>query len=113
MVLTFCAKKPPIIGWEKVGDDYDIYTDVSNICDVQLEGNVPPQVEMGGDHVNTFLCEVTPTGTYRIPRTTSSIHLYEKFEVIDWHPIYPVKRNTTLPSWFYPDNYLSKSDLKS
>jgi hypothetical protein len=101
-------------GWERIGDAHGLYEKGPNkILDVELEGNLPPRVGMGGDHVNIFLCEVTPTGTYRIPGTVSPVHLYEKFEVTDWYPIYPVKRYTVfLPSWFYPNNYLSENDMK-
>lgn len=100
-------------GWEIVGNENGLYENPIAIADVQLEGNLPPGVGMIGegiDHVNVYLCIVTLTGTFRIEGTTSPIHEYEKFEVIDWYPIYPVKRDTLLPSWFYPQEYLAKSD---
>ena len=99
-------------GWERVGDEQGLYENLSVVRDVQLEGNLPPLTGIGGEHVNVFLCIVTPTGTYRIEGTTSPIYEYESFEVNDWYPIYPVKRDTIFPSWFYSKYYMSKADLK-
>lgn len=95
-------------GWEQVGDTSGYFKDES-IKDVNLFGNIPPTVSPGGDHVNTYLCQVQYTGLYSIEGNEEQ---YEEYKVLEWYPIYPVKRDTILPSWFYPDNYLSKYDLR-
>lgn len=99
-------------GWEKIGDKNGLYTDSKKIFDVKLEGNLPFGAKIGGENINIFLCIVEPIGKFRIQGTTSPIYLYDKFKVVDWYPIYPVKRETLLPSWFYPSKYLSKADFE-
>lgn len=93
-------------GWEQVGDKSGKFP-VDKVNDVHLIGNIPPVASIGGDHVNTFLCIVDYTGKYELK---NSIEIFDEYEVIDWYPIYPVKRDTILPSWIYPKGYLSKYD---
>lgn len=95
-------------GWEQVGDATGHFDDEEKE-DVNLIGNIPPTVSPGGDHVNTFLCQVQYSGYYKIEGSDIQ---YKEYKVLEWHPIYPVKRNTILPSCFYPDDYLSKYDFK-
>ena len=100
-------------GWEIVGDTNGFYENRGNVLDVKLEGDLPPTVGAGGEHVNVFLCKVELTGKYQIPGTISPNHIYDVFEVFEWYPIYPVKREEVfLPAWVYPDNYYSKYDMK-
>ena len=102
-------------GWEKVGDEHGLYDSYRMIYDVKLDGNIPHIIGMGGDHVNVYLCIVIRTGTYSFSGvdvlTSENDPVFERYEVIDWYPIYPVKRDTILPAWFFSNDYLSKYDL--
>lgn len=92
--------------WEQVGDKSGFFP-VDKVNDVHLFGNIPPEASIGGDHVNTFLCIVVYTGKYELK---NSIEIFDEYEVIEWYPLYPVKRDTILPSWIYPKGYFIKSD---
>jgi len=95
-------------GWEQIGDEQGyLASDKTN--DVYLVGNLPPSASIGGEHVNSYLCEVVNLGQAAFP-AIGDAELFDKYEVLEWHPIYPVKRDTLLPSWFYPQDYLSKGD---
>jgi len=93
-------------GWEQVGDDKGLFLS-EQLKDVHLIGKTPPLTSFGGDHVNTYLCEGDYNGKHKIE---GSSEIYNVFEVLEWYPIYPVKRDTILPSWLYPKGYLSKCD---
>lgn len=95
-------------GWEQVGDASG-YFDNERREDVYLIGNYPPNTSVGGEYANIFLCQVRYIGSYSMEG--SSVQ-YKEYEVLEWYPIYPVKRNTILPSWFYPDEYLTRYDMK-
>lgn len=94
-------------GWEQVGDATG-YFDDEEIEDVHLVGYIPPTFSPGGDHINTFLCQVQYLDYYEIEGSDIK---YKEYKVLDWYPIYPVKRYTILPSCFFPDDYISNYDL--
>jgi hypothetical protein len=96
--------------WEQVGDDTG-YLSVDQRKDVYLLGKIPPMASVGGDHVNTYLCVVNYLGEDHFPAIGES-QFFDKYEVVEWYPVYPVKRDTILPAWFYPDNYLSRADVR-
>ena len=91
------------------GDEYGFYEDSKKIYDIIIHGNKPPGSNMQA--VNTYLCEVNYLGEDFFP-ALGETELFDKYEVIDWYPIYPVKRDTILPSWLFPKAYLSEEDLK-
>lgn len=95
-------------GWEQIGDENG-YLPLSTVEDVYLIGNIPLRNPTAGDHVNTYLCIVERSGTHYIEGSNQA---YQQFTVTEWYPIYPVKRNTILPSFLYPKNYLSKGDIQ-
>lgn len=98
-------------GWEQVGDESG-FLQSNQYKDVHLIGDIPFQkfyAELNRDVNNTFVCSVKYTGNYTIPNTSET---YEQYEVLEWYPLYPVKRNTILPDFFYPNDYLSLSDLR-
>ena len=53
-------------GWEKIGDEQG-YLSSDRIRDVYLIGNLPPSASIGGEHVNSYLCEVTNLGQDTFP----------------------------------------------
>lgn len=95
-------------GWEQVGDERG-YLPAEDRNDVYLIGKLPPPASIGGDHFNTYLCEVTYLGEDNFP-AIGDADTFDKYEVLEWHPIYPVKRDTLFPSWVYPKGYFSISD---
>ena len=94
-------------GWKKVGDQFSIF-EVTERYDIYLYNNTPPLAAIGGNRVNTLLCLVEYTGKDYIEDFSGE---YEKYNVIEWYPVYPVLRNTILPSWLYPKGYMTKTDL--
>lgn len=95
-------------GWELIGNENG-YLISDDIKDVYLTGISPPTASIGGEYVNSYLCEVNYLGQDYYPGVGET-ELYDKYEVVEWFPIYPVKRDTLLPSWLYPQDYLSKGD---
>ena len=97
------------IEWICFGDENGLFENLQVIY-VHLIGNVPMRLAPTGDHFNLFICEVEYVGTHHLE--DAGIVL-DQYEVIDWHPIYPVKRDPLLlPESFFPDNYLSKYDIE-
>lgn len=91
-------------GWEKVGNDQG-YLVNEDRKDVYLVGKLPPTASIGGEHVNTYLCEVVYMGESHFP-AIGEAESFEKYEVLQWYPVYPIKRDSLLPSWFYSKEYL-------
>ena len=93
-------------GWQKVGADFGFLNDIE-YYDVNLIGTVPPLIGTGV-YANTFLCIVEYLGN---EYETNFDGDYEKYFVLDWYPLYPVKRDTILPSWLFPKGYMTKRDI--
>ena len=75
--------------------------------DVYLLGKEPPTTSIGGSHINTYLCTVEYLGEV----DKNGIELYfDGYYVIEWYPLYPVKRDTLLPDWLFPKEYMTFSD---
>lgn len=66
-------------GWEMVGDTSGYYSN-EVIRDVHLIGNIPPLVGIGGDHVNTYLCQVQYIGLYKIEGGVDICENYDIYE---------------------------------
>jgi len=95
-------------GWEKIGDQFGFLQNTEKY-DVILTADIPPSIGIGGNHVNTFLCIVEYLGIEYEPNYGGE---FEKYLVIEWYPLYPVLRDTILPSWLYPKGYMTKTDIK-
>ena len=92
-------------GWEQIGDSNG-YLDQDEIKDIILEGDLPPNASLG-QYANNYLCivkimDATDLGWNEI---------FDKYEVLDWYPVYPVKRETILPVWLYPKEFMTRSDI--
>lgn len=96
-------------GWEQVGDSTGFFEDAL-LEDVNLAGNIPPTISSGGDGVNTYLCRVQLMGSFTIVGDNTP---YDEYYVLEWYPVYPIKRDTLLPSWLFSDAYLSRWDMNS
>jgi hypothetical protein len=99
-------------GWERVGDEYGLYTNSRGVNNVQLEGYAPPSMSFEGS-LNVYLCILDPTKTY-VTYFEDYGFEYEVYSVLDWYPIYPVRRHTIFMSeWIHSKDYLSKYDLRN
>ena len=95
--------------WVKVGDDNGFY-DKNNISEVWLENADIPIITSPTESNNIYLCEVEK----KVGEVVIYDTHYEEFKVIDWYPIYPIKRETVLlPEWLYPKGFLSKYDFEA
>ena len=96
--------------WEIVGDQ-DGYYSYSEIEYIVTEGKMPYavinySVILGQ---NTYICYGEYVGE---SENTDIREVFSKYRFTDWDIVYPVKRDTILPAWFYPDGYLSKADFR-
>ena len=97
--------------WKIVGDSKSFY-DKENICDIWLEKDDKPIIEMPlSEYDNTYLCIVKKIegGKY----WEEGGEYFEAYKLIDWYPIYPIKRETIiLPECMYPSGFLNKYDFE-
>ena len=98
--------------WKIVGDSNSFY-DKENIHDIWLEKDDNPMREMPlSEYDNTYLCIVKKIegGKY----WEEGGEYFEAYKLIDWYPIYPIKRETViLPGWLYPAGFLNKYDFEA
>ena len=95
--------------WVKVGDDNGFY-DKNNIYEVWLEEEDIQIITPPAESDNIYLCKVEK----KVGEVVIYDTHYEEFKVIDWYPIYPIKRETViLPKWLYPAGFLSRYDFKA
>ena len=97
--------------WKIVGDSNSFY-DKENICDIWLEKDDKPIIEMPlSEYDNTYLCIVKKIegGKY----WEEGGEYFEAYKLIDWYPIYPIKRETIiLQECMYPSGFLNKYDFE-
>ena len=97
-------------GWVQVGDNRGYFLKTEQ-KDIMLEGYLPPTVGIVPEKgLNTFLCLVEYKGKEKFADMEKE---FDRYEVKEWFPIYPVKRNTILPDFFYPSAYMTKWEIKN
>ncbi|MDE5588866.1 MAG: hypothetical protein K2J60_06955 [Acetatifactor sp.] len=37
----------------------------------------------------------------------------ESYYIVEWYPVYPVLRDTILPDWMYPKNFMTRQEVKT
>ena len=94
-------------GWTIIGDETGIFTSDDYNDYVELTGEEPPLSKMGWN-VNTFLCVVEYEGTVEHPLLGEMI---DSYRVMEWHPVYPVVRNSLWPNWMLPSRFMTKREL--
>ena len=95
-------------GWVMVGDNEEFF-DQSEYYDIFLEGAIPPEVGRPSDEgLNTYVCWVEYKGERYSEVFDTKL---KEYEISDWSPLYPIKRNTILPSWLYPKSYMIKKEV--
>lgn len=97
-------------GWTQVGDENGYFSS-GDYIDVELvNGNVLPQMEMyNSDYANVFLCKVEYKGEVWHGAFDKEIASYY---INEWYPLYPVRRDTILPSWLYPSTFMTDIEVK-
>lgn len=98
-------------GWVQTGDERG-YRLPEEYIDVDLiNGNILPQMGMyNKDYANTFLCKVEYKGKIEHAAFDGEV---DSYYITDWYPVYPVLRDTFLPQWLYPENFLTKREVYS
>lgn len=95
-------------GWEIIADNNSYYAS-GEIQDIIISPRLP-----GGRYPepqNTFLCIVNHEGKrlHEASRTE-----YDCYDIIEWYPVYPVRRTVTLlPEFFYDKRFLREDELVS
>ena len=97
--------------WKIVGDSNSFY-DKENIHDIWLEKDDNPIREMPlSEYDNTYLCIVKKQK--EVNTGGEGGEYFEAYKLIDWYPIYPIKRETIiLPECMYPSGFLNKYDFE-
>ena len=97
-------------GWVQVGNENGYFLP-EEYLDVNLtNGTTLPQMEMyNKDYANTFLCKVEYRGKMKHDAFENEI---ESYYIVEWYPVYPVLRDTLLPDWIYPKDFMTKQEVK-
>jgi len=94
-------------GWTQVGDNNGYYQ-INEIKEIALTGKKLPFSNMGR-RVNTFLCIVEYEGEIDHAAFTEPI---DSYSVIEWHPVYPVVRDSIWPDWMLPSRFMTEKETK-
>lgn len=97
-------------GWTQVGNENGYFSS-GDYVDVDLvNGNELPQMEMyNSDYANIFLCKVEYRGKVDHDAYDKEI---DSYYINEWHPLYPVRRDTMLPDWLYPSTFMTDREVK-
>lgn len=96
-------------GWVQVGDEGGYFLPEAYIDIGLVNGIILPQMDLyNEDYVNTFLCKVESRGKKKHPAFEDEI---ETYYIVEWYPVYPVLRDTILPGWLYPKNFMTKFEI--
>ena len=96
-------------GWVQVGDETGYFLPEEYIDINLVNGNVLPQMDMyQQEYVNTFLCKVENKGNIKHDAFEEEIASYD---IVEWYPVYPILRDTILPNWMYPKEFMTKQEL--
>lgn len=96
-------------GWTQIGNENGYFLPEAYI-DINLtNGAILPQMEVyNKDYVNTFLCKVEYKGKMKHVAFEKEI---DSYYIVEWYPVYPVLRDTILPSWMYPKDFMTKREV--
>lgn len=61
------------------------------------------------DYVNTFLCIVEYKGKVKDNAFEDEI---DSYYIVEWYPVYPILRDTLLPSWMYPKAFMTRREAE-
>ena len=96
-------------GWVQTGDEKGYFLPNEYIDIDLINGNVLPQMEMyNEDYVNTFLCKVEYVGKIKHDAFEEEI---DSYNIVEWYPVYPVLRDTMLPGWLCPKEFMTEKEV--
>lgn len=97
-------------GWVQVGNESGYFLPEA-YADIRLvNGNILPDMSMyNDDYVNTFLCIVEHKGKVYEAAFDDEI---DSYYIVEWYPVYPILRDTLLPSWMYPKAFMTRREAK-
>lgn len=95
-------------GWVQTGDESGFFSQ-EEYADIDLvNGSVLPQMDIyDEEYANIYLCEIEYKGKTKHAVFEDEI---DSYYIVDWHPVYPVLRDTILPEWLYPKGFMTKKE---
>lgn len=98
-------------GWVQVGDESGYFDSNDYIDIVLLNGNdILPLINIYNDeYVNKFLCKVEYIGKVQHVAFEDTV---DSFRIVEWYPVYPVLRDTILPAWMFPKDFMTEGEVK-
>lgn len=97
-------------GWVLVGDESGYFSSEDYLDIDFVNRDVLPLMRMyDDDHVNRFLCRVEYLGKKKHVAFEDEIDYYN---IVEWYPVYPVLRDTILPSWMFPNKYMTVYEVE-
>lgn len=98
-------------GWVQSGDENGYFPSEAYRDIALLNGDLLPLMYMyDEDYVNKFLCKVEYAGKTYHPAYADEI---DSYYIVEWYPVYPVLRDTLLPSWMFPKGFMSNEEIGS
>ena len=96
-------------GWVQTGDEKGRFLP-DEYVDIDLtNGKVLPQMPMyNEDYDNTILCKVEYEGKIEHDAFEDEI---DSYNIVEWYPVYPVLRDTMLPGWLCPKEFMTEKEV--
>ena len=96
--------------WVQAGDENGYFAEEDYIdIDLANRSILPSMFMYDEDYVNQFLCKVEYRGKVENDMLGQEV---DSYEVVEWYPIYPVKRDMLFFHWLSPKSYLSKYEIE-
>lgn len=97
-------------GWVQVGDESGYFSSEAYLDVDLVNGSILPLMAMyNEDYLNKFLCTVEYVGKVEHAAFEEEI---DSYYIVEWYPIYPVLRDTMLPSWMFPKGFMTNDEIK-
>ena len=93
-------------GWTKVGDERGYFKE-EEIIDIRILDNPLPISKMG-QYTNIFLCVVEYEGKCE---DNGLKERFDTYTILEWYPIYPVVRDSLIPTLLLPKNFMARRDI--
>lgn len=97
-------------GWVQIGNENGYFSPETYVDINLVNGTILPHMEMyNKDYANTFLCRVEHRGEVNHDAFEGQI---DSYYIVEWYPVYPILRDTILPNWMYPKDFMTKNEVK-
>lgn len=96
-------------GWILVGDESGLFSPETYLDIDLVNETILPQMDMyNEDYANTFLCKIEYRGKVMHDAFERQI---DSYYIVEWYPVYPILRDTILPNWMYPKDFMTKQEV--